>query len=297
MKIFLTGATGYIGSTVAEALLAAGHSVAALARSSEAEQSIRDRGMTPVLGDLKAPASLARNMDSVDGVINAGTTNNGHTDTDAVTAMLDALKGTNKPFVYTSGVWVLGNTGDQPADESAPLNPIRIVAWRPAAEQRVLDAASQGVRGIVIRPAIVYGRGGGLPAMFVQSANQSGAAQYFGDGENRWPLVHVEDLADLYVRAVENAPPRTILHAADGPAVRLKDIAEAASFAADAGGHIVSLPAEQAPAKLGPLAEAFLLDQEISGEKAKQLLGWNPHAVNILEDLRYGSYAMPRINP
>jgi nucleoside-diphosphate-sugar epimerase len=297
MKIFLTGATGYIGSAVAEALLAAGHSVAALARNVEAEQTIRDRGMTPVPGDLKSPASLASRLDSVDGAIHAGTTNEGRTDTDAVTAMLDALQGTNKPFVYTSGVWVLGNTGDQPADESAPLNPVRMVEWRPAAEQRVLDAAKRGVRAIVIRPAIVYGRGGGLPGMFVQSANESGAAQYIGDGQNRWPFVHVEDLADLYVRAVEKAPPATLLHAADGPAVRLRDIAEAASFGADAGGHIVSLPFEQASAKLGPLADAFVLDQVISGEKAKQMLGWNPHAVGILEDLRYGSYAMARINP
>src|SRR5205823_8943417 len=123
----------------------------------------------------------------------------GHTDTEAVTAMLDALKGSGKPFVYTSGVWVLGNTGYQTVDESAALNPPRIVAWRPAAEQRVLDAAKQGVRGIVIRPAIVYGRGGGIPAMLVQAANQSGAAWYVGDGQNRWPVVHVEDLADLYL--------------------------------------------------------------------------------------------------
>ena len=170
--------------------------------------------MTPVPGDLKSPPSLASRMDSVDGVINAGTTNDGHADTAAVTAMLDALKGTNKPFVYTSGVWVLGNTGDQPADESSPLKPVRIVEWRPAAEQRVFDAAKQGVRGIVIRPAIVYGRAGGLPGMFVQSAHQSGAAQYIGEGQNRWPFVHVEDLADLYVRAVEKAPPGTLLHAA-----------------------------------------------------------------------------------
>lgn len=297
MKIFLTGATGYIGSAVAEALLAAGHTVAGLARNNDAAQTIRDRGMTPVLGDLRSPPSLAAQMDAVDGVINLGTTNDGHTDTDAVTAMLEALKGSNQPFVYTSGVWVLGNTGDQPADESAPVNPVPIVAWRPAAEQRVLIAAKQGVRGIVIRPAIVYGRGGGIPAMFVQTAQASGAARYFGDGQNRWPCVHVEDLADLYVRAIGNAPEGTLLHAADGPSVRVKEIAEAASFAAGAGGRITSLPAEEAPARLGPLAQAFLLDQVISAEKAKQTLGWNPHAVNVLQDLRYGSYAMPGINP
>ncbi|MDQ2950041.1 MAG: NAD-dependent epimerase/dehydratase family protein, partial [Acidobacteriota bacterium] len=224
MKVFLTGATGYIGSAVAEALLAAGHTVAALARSLEAEQTIRDRGMTPVSGDLKHPESLTAPIQSVDGVIHAGTTNEGRADGEAILAMLSALKGTGKPFVYTSGVWVIGKTGDQPADESTPLNPPPIVAWRPAVEKSVLNA-SPGVRTIVIRPGVVYGRAAGLPGMFVQSAQESGAARYIGDGLNRWPLVHVEDLADLYVRAIESAPAGTLLHAVDGPAVRVKEIA------------------------------------------------------------------------
>ena len=166
MKVFLTGATGYIGSAVAEALLAGGHTVAALARSLEAEQAIRDRGMTPVPGDLKHPVSLTSPMQSVDGVIHTGTTNEGQADGEAIVAMLNALKGTGKPFVYTSGVWVIGKTGDQPADESVPLNPLPMVAWRPAVEKIVLNAAP-GVRSIVIRPAIVYGRAAGLPGMFV----------------------------------------------------------------------------------------------------------------------------------
>lgn len=296
MRIFLTGATGYIGSAVAEALLAGGHTVAALARSTAAEQTIRDRGMTPVQGDLKHPLSLTAPMQSVDGVIHAGTTNEGKADGEAILAMLQALQGTGKPLIYTSGVWVLGNTGDQPADESAPLQPLAMVGWRPAVEKSVIDAAP-GVRAIVIRPGVVYGRGGGLAGMFVQSAQETGAARYIGDGMNRWPLVHVEDLADLYVRAVERAPAGTLLHAVDGPAIRVKEIAEAASFAADAGGRIESWPVDQATAKLGPLAGALMLDQVVSGERAKQTLGWKPHAVSILEDLRYGSYAMSRINP
>ncbi|MGI8741874.1 MAG: NAD-dependent epimerase/dehydratase family protein [Bryobacteraceae bacterium] len=297
MKIFLTGATGYIGSAVAEALLAAGHTIAGLARSAEAVQQIRDRGMTPVQGDLKSPPGLVPQMAAVDGVIHAGTTNEGHADADAVFAMLKALEDTGKPFVYTSGIWVIGNTGDRPADESAAVQAPSIVAWRPAVERTVLDAARQGVRAIVIRPAIVYGRGGGIPAMFIQSAQESGAARYIGDGMNRWPMVHVEDLADLYVRAVDRAPTGTLLHAADGSAVRVKEIAEAASFAADAGGRTESWPIDQAREKLGPLAEALLLDQIVSGDKAKQTLGWSPRAVGILDDLRYGSYAMSRINP
>ena len=296
MKFFLTGATGYIGSAVAEALLAGGHTVAALARSLESEQTIRDRGMTPVTGDLKHPASLISPMQSVDGVIHAGTTNEAKADGEAVLAMLGALKDSGKPFVYTSGIWVLGNTGDQAADETAPLQPPPIVAWRPAVEQSVLNA-SPGVRSVVIRPAIVYGRGGGLPGMFVQSAQETGAARYIGDGMNRWPLVHVEDLASLYVRAAESAPAGTVFHGADGPSIRVKDIAEAASFAVDAGGRTESWSVDEATAQLGPLVAALLLDQVVSGDKAKATLAWKPQAVSILDDLRYGSYAMSRINP
>ena len=195
-------------------------------------------------------------------------------------------------------MWVLGNTGDTPADENAPVQPPAIVAWRPPLENRVLAYADRQVRAIVIRPAMVYGRGGGIPGMFVQSANETGAARYIGDGQNRWTLVHVEDLADLYVRAVEYALAGTLYHGAVGPAVRVKEIAEAASFGADAGGHTVSIPLDQAVAQMGPLlVEALTLDQVVSGEKAQNELAWQPRAVSVLEDLRYGSYAMARINP
>lgn len=298
MKIFLTGATGYIGGAVAEALQAAGHTVAGLARSVEAEQTLKNRGLTPVRADLKSPQSMADGIGSSDGIIHAGTTNDGRADQDAIRAMIEALKGTNKPLVYTSGVWVLGNTGETPADESAPVQPVPIVAWRPGVEREVLESHSQGVGGIVIRPVIVYGRGEGLAGMFVQSANETGAARYIGDGQNRWSVVHVEDLADLYVRAFEKAKPGSLYHGAGGSAFRTREIAEAASFGADAGGMTESWPVEDAREKLGAyLVDALLLDQVVSGDKARRELGWEPAAISLLEDLRYGSYAMTRINP
>ncbi len=298
MKILLTGATGYIGGAVAEALQAAGHTVAGLARSVEAEQTIKARGLTPIRGDLNSPHSLAEGIGASDGVIHAGTTNDGRVDGDAIHTMIDALKGSQKPLLYTSGVWVLGNTGETPADESAPVRPIPIVAWRPSVEREVLESHSQGIRGIVIRPVIVYGRGEGLAGMFVQSANETGAARYIGDGQNRWSVVHVEDLADLYVRALEKAKPGSLYHGAGGSAFRTQEIAEAASFGADAGGLTESWTVEDAREKLGGyLVEALMLDQVVSGDKARRELGWEPAAISLLEDLRYGSYAMTRINP
>jgi nucleoside-diphosphate-sugar epimerase len=292
MNIFLTGATGYIGSVVAEAVIAAGHPVTGLARSDAAAGQMSLKGVTPVRGDLTSPASLAEGVRSADGVIHAGTTNDGGLDGEAVRAMVDGLRGTGKPFLYTSGIWVLGNTGDKPADESAPLNPIVLVAWRPAVEAMVLKSAKQGVRAIVIRPAIVFGRGGGIPAELVKSARETGAARYVGDGRNRWPMVHVHDLADLFVRALDRAASGTLLHATDDSAFRVKEIAEAASDAAAAGGRTSSWPLEEARKSLGPYADALVLDQRISAEKAKTTLGWNPREKPVVEDLRHGSYLL-----
>ncbi len=154
----------------------------------------------------------------------------------------------------------------------------------------MLDAAAQGVRAVVIRPAIVYGRGGGIPADFVKSARETGAARYVGTGENRWAMVHVEDLADVYVRALQKAPAGTLLHAADGPSYRVKEIAEAASLGAGAGGRTESWPLEEARKTLGAYADALVLDQQVSAERAKATLGWKPDAPSLLQDLRRGSY-------
>lgn len=297
MKVFLTGATGYIGTAIAESLLAADHAVVGLARTREKDQDLRARGIAPNRADLKTPESLSEAAQSCDGIIHAGTTNDGRLDKEAVARMLSDLKGTGKPFIYTSGIWVIGDTRGQVLDESAPVNPIPLVAWRPEVEALVLGAAAGNIRAIVIRPAIVYGRAGGIPGMFVQSAQQSGAARYVGAGENRWPMVHVEDLADLYLRTLERAQAKSLYFGADGSAYRVKEIAEAASFGVDAGGRTESWPLEEARKELGPFADALVLDQQISADKARRELSWTPRGASILEDLRYGSYAMPRVSP
>ena len=282
LNVFLTGATGYIGGAVADALLRAGHKVTGLARSLEAANKLRAKGITSFHGDLNSPVDLANAAAQSDGVIHAGTTNDGAIDQAAVRVMLDALRASGKPLLYTSGIWVLGDTGGQVADESWPVNPSTLVAWRPAAEQLVL--AARGVRSIVIRPGVVYGRGGGIPADFVKSAQETGAARYVGTGENHWPLIHVEDLAGLYVLALQQAPSGALFHATDGSSYRVREIAEAA------GARTESWPLEEARKTLGAYADALVLDQLVSSEKARGMLGWQPGGLSILEDLRNGSY-------
>src|SRR5690349_10091686 len=248
MEVFLTGATGYIGSAVAEALQKAGHKVTGLARTPEKAKQLEARGVRASLGDLREPETVAAPARAAEGVIHTANTNDASSaqvDAAAVRAVLKSLEGTGKPFVYTSGVWVLGSTGDKVADELTPVNPTPLVAHRPAIEQEVLGYKDRGVRTIVIRPALVYGRGGSIPRMLSQSARETGAARYLGDGENRWPFVDVDDLAQLYVLALEKAPPGSLYHAAHGPYYRVREVAEAASIGAGAKGKTQATPLDE----------------------------------------------------
>src|SRR4051794_29151589 len=292
MKVFLTGATGYIGSAVTERLRAAGHEVSALARSDASAGKLAATGIRGVRGDFTDPRSIIAAAGEADGVISLATTYDPNIDGPAIDAILDALAGSTKPFIYTSGIWSHGDTGGKVVDEASPPRPAPLVSWRQAVEDRVLQAASRGIRSIVIRPAIVYGRGGGIPAGFAESAQKDGAARYVGTGENRWPFVHVDDLADLYLLALEKASPGTLLLGVSGPAHSVRDVAAAASRGAGAEGRIRAWPLEEARKKLGPYADALVLDQQASGKRAQQLLGWRPHRPDVLEDLERGSYAM-----
>jgi nucleoside-diphosphate-sugar epimerase len=294
MVIFLTGATGYIGGAVSQALQNAGHHVTGLARTPEKAKHLESLGIRAHLGDLLQPETLASAARIADGVIHTASTNDansGEADLAAVRAIVAALEGSRKPFVYTSGVWVLGSTGDEVATENTPVNPTPLVAHRAATEKEVLAAQERGVRAIVIRPALVYGRGGSIPAMLAKSARETGAARFVGDGLNRWPVVDVEDLAQLYVRAVEKAKAGSLYNAAHGPSYRVAEVAAAASAGAGANGKTESWPLEEARKAMGPFADALVLDQQVSGEKAKKELGWAPRAGSVLDDLKTGSYA------
>ncbi len=294
MNVFLTGASGYVGGAVADAVQKAGHTVTGLARSDRSAQQLEGRGIRVLRGDLTDTDVIARGARAADGVIHAAATGDANTsdaDHGARAAMIAALAGSNKPFVYTAGLWDMGNTGETPVDEDGPLNPPAIVAWRARAVTEVLAAAGQGIRIAVIRPGMVYGRGAGAPTSFVQSARQEGAARVIGDGSNHWSLVDVDDVADLYVRALEHAPAGTLLLAVAGPAVAVRDIAEAASRAAGADGRVRAWPLEEARQAMGPQADAFALDQHATAARATRLLGWTPHAPSVLDQLAQGSYA------
>lgn len=298
MKIFVTGATGYVGNGIAQTLKHAGHTVIGLVRSETGATRLQTQGIQPFLGDLTDAERMAQGAREADAVIHAASSNNrdaASIDTLAVTTILDALEGSHKPFIYTSGSWVLGTLAlGVVGDEQTSPNPPLIVAWRPALERRILSSAEQGMHSIVLRLGLVYGHGGGIPGMLVHLAQQEGVSRTIGNGENAWPLIHRDDLAEAYLRALTLAPAGTLLNIVGEPAVPFRDIAEAVATACDLSRPIEVWNSESARRTLGPLVDALLLHQPISGARARALLDWTPQAPSIHEEMMHGSYRVTK---
>ena len=292
MEVFVLGATGYIGTAVTEALTEEGHEVTGLARSDESARALEEAGHGVVRGDLRSPESLVEPTRGADAVIymaQAEGEDAGEVDHEAVETILDTLEGTAKPFVYTSGCWVLGDTGDDVADEEYEKDPAELVAWRAPLEERILDAAGQDVSSVVIRPSMVYGRNGGIPALLVDEAEETGTVRVVGDGLQEWPMVHVQDLADLYVRSLD-APAGRLYNAVSGPSYRARDVAVAAGLAAGTDGSWEPWALEDVQDALGGFGMALSLSQRMTAARARRELEWEPRAPTLMEELLRGSY-------
>ncbi len=292
MRIVVFGATGYIGSAVVDSLGRHHHDVVGVASTDESEKQLRERGVEVVRADLRRVSSLPDVVDDAEAVVHAASpVGDGETDRAAVDNLLRPMLGTGKTFLYTSGVWVLGATGREPADEAAPYRPAPIVAWRPAVERVVLDASGAGVRALVVRPAIVHGHRGGIPGRLVSWAREHGVGRYVADPQVRWPLVHVEDLADLYRLLLEDREAAGIYHGVAEEAVHVAALAAAADRAAGGAGRAEPWPLVAAREALGaPFADVLALDQAASSGRARRL-GWRPSRPGAVEDLAGGSYA------
>jgi len=280
MKIFLTGATGYIGSGLARRLSRDGHEVVALTHSAAKSAQMREHGLIPVVGDLSKPDSWRREADACEALIHLGFEFGQRAeavDRAAVAGLIRSAKASRAPrlLIYTSGVWVLGNSRGAPADEDAPLNPPEIVGWRPAVEEAVLASSGGGLSVAVVRPGCVYGERGGLYGMMFQSILTERKARLVGGGSNCWASVYLDDLVELYSLILNKRPSRGLYHATDGAVEPVSTVAEA--FAEAAGGAEISdWPIEEARGKLGAFADALALDQRVSSAKARRELGWQP---------------------
>ncbi|MFF1574302.1 NAD-dependent epimerase/dehydratase family protein [Leifsonia sp. NPDC058292] len=293
MSILLTGATGYIGSSVLPRLLDEGHSVTALVRDEAKAAAVAAAGATPVIGDATDGDLVAKLALDSDGVIHLASGQ--EVDPVFIEAVFRGLEGSGKSFVHTGGIWSYGSNAD--ITEDSPLAPPALTAWRGANEARVL--AAEGFSTAVVVPSIVYGHGKGLANVIVDAPRGSGTApalQLIGDGSQHWATVHVDDLAALYVLAFEYGTHGSVYIGASGVNPTVRDLATAAATAAGLEGRVEPVSVDDTRSRLGAdLADALLLDQQARGSRARIDLGWEPNGPALLDELAAG-YADARVS-
>jgi nucleoside-diphosphate-sugar epimerase len=291
MRVFVTGASGWIGSAVVPELIGSGHQVLGLARSDSSAVTVAATGAEVLRGDLDDLDTLRAGAASCDGVIHLAFIHDFtqmetsiQADGRAIKTIGAALEGSDKPLVIASGTpQVLGRAATE-RDEPAPGGPL---AGRAANAQTALGMAARGVRSSVVRlPRSVHGEGDhhSLIARVIGTARDKGVSGYVGDGSSRWPAVHVLDAAHLFRLAVEQAPAGSVLHAVADEGVPVRD------FAAVIGRHL-NLPTASVPAEdFGFLGAVLAVDQPASSALTRELLGWRPDQPGLIEDLDQGHY-------
>jgi nucleoside-diphosphate-sugar epimerase len=299
MKIFITGASGYIGGSLAAVLIAEGHQVSGLARSAETAAALEKSGIAPVRGTLDDAAVLTQAARDADVTVN--TANAGHRA--AAEAMVNALAGTGKTFVHTGGSSIVGTRAggefvEAVFDEDTPFTPTPQRAERVAIDKMVRDAARNGVRAIVIAPSLIYGRGRGLNPHSIQLpwlidvAKKYGVTKYIGPGENRWANVHIDDLVTLYVLAIGKAPAGAFYFAENGEN-SMREVCEAISRMLGFGGRTQSMTVDEAAAEWGegPANDTMGSNSRVRAKRAGAELGWTPRARGLIEEIERGCYA------
>ena len=303
MRIFVTGASGWIGSAVVPELLGAGHQVLGLARSGGSAKRLEEAGATVWRGDVEDLESLAKAAADSDGVIHLAFQHElafggnfaaaGAADRRAVEAMGAALAGSERPFVLASGM--IGLASGRLATENDGLVASPEVRANPAGSRAATALLALSLRGIGVRSSVlrfaptVHGDGDhGFVATLIGIARQRGVAGYVGDGNNRWPAVHRSDAARLARLAVEAAPAGSVLHAVAEEGVLFREIA------VEMGRHLdiptTSVSPEDAPEHFGFMAHFVALDSPVTASTTRELLGWQPTGPTLLEDLEQDHY-------
>lgn len=297
MHVFVTGGTGQTGPAIVTELIGSGHTVTGLARSDAAADRLRALGAIVLAGSMEDLDTLAAGASGADGVVHMA---NGGDFADpqamtrrevaAIGALGQALVGTGKPLVSTSGTLVLA--AGQVGAELDGADPGSIGSLRIPGEQACLSFAEQGVRAVVLRlaPTVHGPRDHGFIPMLIAAARATGISAYVGDGANRWPAVHRLDAADLYRLALENAASGQVLHAVAENAIPFRSIAQ--KIGDTLGLPVRSVSDEDAGEHFGNpfMARVFGTDAPASSQHTRQLLGWTPNHRTLLDDLAHGDY-------
>jgi nucleoside-diphosphate-sugar epimerase len=277
-RIFVTGATGYLGSAIAARLVRGGHEVSGLTRDLRSARVLEAAGIKAVVGDLADAESWVGVLQNCDSAVHAAfdaSTGASEQDHHALEAFrVAALDGRLRRVLYTSGIWVNGPSDGQVLDETAPLKPLEISQWRAAHEEIAVDLSTHEVATVVLRPGMVYGEGRGVLGGWFAEAQRAKTVTYPGDGSQHWSMVHREDVAEAYALALEygKAGERYLL--CDESHYTVKQLAEAA--AAAAGATAVGMPAEEVVKAMGVYGKALLNDGLFTSAKARRELGWVP---------------------
>jgi nucleoside-diphosphate-sugar epimerase len=301
MRIFMTGASGYIGGVVAEKAIEQGHEVIGLARSEVSREKLKKQGVTPFPGDLESLDLLARGAAEADAVLHLGFVHDFTRpyeeligiDKSAVRAMAKGIAGTGKPLITTSGTGVTApDPNGAETNEDSPLDADPVLSLRAGAEADALSLAASGIRVNVIRLApYVYGRGGSVfVPVLLKAAAAHGFAAYVDGGKNRTSSGNVDDVARLYLLAMEKAAQGTIFNGTTETDIPLRNLAEA--IGAAVGVPAKSVSRSEADAICGPFVAKFLeMGNRASSAKATRELGWQPQStLGLLEDIVRGSY-------
>jgi nucleoside-diphosphate-sugar epimerase len=294
MRIFVTGATGFIGSALIPELLQAGHQVLGLSRTTEGVEKLKAAGVEPLFGNIEDLDCLRKGAASADGVIHlafnhdfAQFQKNAEDERAAISAIGEVLAGTKKPFVITSGTAIAANVDGKPSTEESPISSMNP---RSGMEAVIKGLTDQGIVTSIVRLAQIHdNRKQGLVPYVTAAAKANGVSTYIGDGSNRWPACPVADTARLYRLAFEKAEAGAIYHAVDEEGVSAKEIAEAIGRGLNV--PVLSITPEEAPKYFGWLAMFVAHDMPSSSAITRRKLNWTPTGPGLITDLDNMDYS------